>query len=129
MPKTRPVPIDKSAPRYNIRLSKGRGQLIGCGWTEPYARRLAAKLAEQYGEPVVLLDCWKRRRIRGYNPSREAAARMKAAAKPQFTSGGQVARRFIQPAALVTPRFIGEPADLLPAPPATPRDFGLDSTF
>jgi len=91
MPKTRPVPIDRSLPRYNIRLSKGRGQLIGSGWSEPYARRLASQLAEQYGEPVVLLDCWTRRRIRGYQPSREAVAREKQrieAASKRVTASG-----------------------------------------
>jgi hypothetical protein len=40
-------------------------------------------------EPVVLLDCWKRRRIRGYDPSPAAVARRKAIPPQRLTSGGQ----------------------------------------
>jgi len=65
--------------------------LIGSGWSEPYARRLASQLAEQYGEPVNLMDTWTRRRIRDYVPSRAAveAAKKRNAPPARVTKSGQ----------------------------------------
>jgi len=88
MPKSRPAPIDKSAARYEIRTSR-RGRLVGITWTEPLGRRRAAALAEELGEPVNLLDLWKRRRVHGYQPSRRAVERAKAKTGPRLSTGGQ----------------------------------------
>jgi len=134
MPKTRPAPIDKTTPRFNIRLSKGRGQLIGCAWSEPWGRRLAARLADQYAEPVVLLDCWKRRRIRGYEPSKQAVARAQHADAPKrLTASGQNGAAFDMffPTGPRRPKEApplsdrAENPEVLPLVPARPTDFLL----
>jgi hypothetical protein len=138
MSRTRPFPIDKTAPRYNIRLSKGRGQLVGCAWSEPWGRRLAQRLAEQYGESVVLLDCWTRRRIRGYNPSREAVARVKAGAetaKARLTESGfdgtMTSRLFFgiprRPKEAPPLSDRAENPEVLPLRPTLPDDLLLDT--
>jgi hypothetical protein len=94
--KSRPFPIDKSAPRYNIRKNRGHGTLVGVAWSEPWARRLAARLAEQHGEPVVLIDVWKHKRILGYQPSKAAVERAKriAEAPKRVTASGQDGAQF-----------------------------------
>ena len=137
MSRLRPFPIDRSMPRYNIRLVKGHGQLIGVAWSEPWGRRYAARLAEERGQPVNLFDTWRRRLIRSYRPSREAVERAKARAKEikaRRTEGGFdgavthyifAASRRPKEAAPLSDR--AENPEALPLRPALPGDILLDA--
>ena len=124
-------------PRFNIRKSRGPGTLVGSGYVEPYARRLAARLAEMHGESLVLLDTWTRRRIRGYEPSKHAVAQRVAreeAAKSRLTSAGldgaMTGRLFFgvprRPTAPTPLSDRAENPETLPLRPTLPDDLLLD---